>query len=154
MNQRLKQLATKIGLDSPENEQLRLAFSLACAARIRHLLEEQRAIDCLDALSQYVEGQLDRVGLRHYQNEAARLANQHKGSKSIDGCGHAAVSATYAVANALSGKALEVASYAAYAAVYADGGYAAVAEQESFESEFSWQVATLATLAAQACSHP
>lgn len=81
--------------------------------------------------------------------EAARLANHHQGSKSIDGCGHAAVSATYAVAKAVEGKALEAASYAAYAVVYAQGGSAAVADHESFEPEFGWQLSALASLANQ-----
>jgi len=149
MNQALEQLTKEIGLAAPEKEPLRLAFSLACATRVRHLLEDACIIDCLDALAHYVEGRLDRAALAHFQSEAARLANQHRGSKSIDGCGHAAVSASYAVANALNGKALEAASYAAYAIVYAEGGYAAVAERVAFEAEFSWQLATLAALATQ-----
>jgi hypothetical protein len=61
----------------------------------------------------------------------------------MNGCGHAAVSATYAVANAINGKALQAASYAAYATVYASGGYAAVADREAFEPEFAWQLAAL-----------
>jgi hypothetical protein len=80
--------------------------------------------------------------------EAARLANSHSGSRSIDGCGHAAVSAAYAVANALAGKALAAADYAAYAAVYGQGGYGAVADLESFAPEHAWQVRCLAAFAA------
>jgi hypothetical protein len=60
----------------------------------------------------------------------------------MNGCDHAAVSATYAVANAINCKALAV-SYAAYATVYASGGYAAVADREAFEPEFAWQLAAL-----------
>jgi hypothetical protein len=57
------------------------------------------------------------------------------------------VSAAYAVAKAVDGKALEAASYAAYAVVYAQGGSAAVADRESFEPEFEWQLSALVSLA-------
>jgi hypothetical protein len=60
------------------------------------------------------------------------------------------VSATYALANALAGRALEAASYAAYAAVYAYGGYA-VNDPSSFDPEIEWQVAQLRRLASE---HP
>ena len=45
--------------------------------------------------------------------------------------------ATCAVANALAGKALQAAEYAAYSAVYGQGGYGAASERESFEPEVS-----------------
>ena len=64
----------------------------------------------------------------------------------IDGTAHAAVSATYAVVNALAGRALDAASYAAYATVYAYGGYA-VNDPQSFEAEFAWQVERFRELA-------
>jgi hypothetical protein len=51
------------------------------------------------------------------------------------------------VANALAGKALQAAEYAAYALVYGQGGYGAVADRESFQAEFSWQATCLASLA-------
>ena len=76
----------------------------------------------------------------------AKAANSHRGSNSIDGTAHAAVSATYAVANALAGRALDAASYAAYATVYAYGGYA-VNDPQSFEAEFAWQVERFRELA-------
>ena len=44
-------------------------------------------------------------------------------------------------------KALEAASYAAYATVYAQGGAAAVADRAAFEPEFCWQLASLTALA-------
>jgi len=147
MNQALEQLASETGLLAPENETLRLAFAHACVIRIRHLLEEPEVIECLDVLGRYLDGRASREALEHSQREADRLANQHRGSKSIDGCGHAAVSASYAVANAINGKALQAASYAAYATVYADGGYGAVSEREAFEPENSWQVAALRDMA-------
>ena len=100
----------------------------------------------MHAFSRYLDGELEQSVFEHVQVMANRLANQHRGSKSIDGCGHAAVSASYAVANAVNGKALQAASYAAYAKVYADGGYGAVADREAFEPEFSWQVGELRVL--------
>lgn len=147
MNDALDQLAAGIGLADPAQDGLRLAFGHACVARVRHLLEEPEVERCLSVLAQYVDGRAGRDALDAATADAVRLANSHRGSASIDGCGHAAVSASYAVANALQGKALEAASYAAYATVYAQGGSAAVADRAAFEPEFAWQCATLRTLA-------
>lgn len=85
--------------------------------------------------------------LQAASERAAALANQLPGSRSLDGVGHAAVSATYAVAQALAGKALVAADYAAYATVYGEGGYGAVADPQSFEPEHVWQLACLRGLA-------
>jgi hypothetical protein len=147
MNRALEDLALSIRLEAPENERIRLAFAYACASRVRHLLEEPAVEQCLDVMGRILEGAADIDELERSRVEAGRLANGHQGSKSIDGCGHAAVSATYAVAKALEGKALEAASYAAYAVVYAQGGYAAAADRDSFEPEFAWQLAKLSALA-------
>ena len=147
MNDALDQLAAGIGLAAPGNEGLRLAFGHACVARVRHLLEEPEVERCLAVLEQFVNGKAGRDALDTAKVAAVQLANSHRGSASIDGCGHAAVSASYAVANALQGKALEAASYAAYATVYAQGGSTAVTDRASFEPEFSWQRATLRSLA-------
>ena len=152
MNNALETLAAKVQLTAPSNRQLRFAFTYACADRVRHLLEDPAVVDCLDVLGRFVNGTASVEELELAQQEAARLANSHGGSKSIDGCGHAAVSATYAVAKAVEGKAIEAASYAAYAIVYAQGGYAAVADRGSFEPEFAWQVASLTALAGQLAS--
>jgi hypothetical protein len=149
MNQALASLAKDVDLDSPSNERLRLEFGHACALRVKHLLEDPAVMQCLSKLGQYLEGTISEQGLQQAAAEASRLANQHQGSQSIDGCGHAAVSATYAVANALAGKAIQAADYAAYAAVYGQGGYGAVADRESFQPEFAWQLGHLATLAHQ-----
>jgi hypothetical protein len=146
VNENLARLAQQAALDAPANERLRLQFGHACVLRVQHLLEEQAVADCLAALGRYLDGSIDRAQMQQHAAEASRLANHHQGSKSIDGCGHAAVSATYAVANALAGKALAAAEYAAYATVYGQGGYAAVADRESFEPEFAWQVQTLTSL--------
>ncbi len=147
VNAALDRLAKQIDLNAPSNERLRLEFGYACALRVKHLLEEPAVAECLFGLGQYLSGSLSHAVLEQLAAEAARLANHHQGSKSIDGCGHAAVSATYAVANALSGNALQTAEYAAYATVYGQGGYGAVADRESFEPEFDWQVQCLASLA-------
>ena len=147
MNDALDQLAASLGLAHPDNEGLRLAFGHACAARVRHLLEESEVEHCLAVLGQFVEGHAGRDALEAARTQALQLANAHRGSASIDGCGHAAVSASYAVAKALQGRALEAASYAAYATVYAQGGSAAVADPAAFEPEFSWQRACLRSLA-------
>jgi hypothetical protein len=122
---------------------MRLAFGYACTTRISHLLEEPEVLGCLDTLRRFLEGGATSDELKRAQTEADRLANHHRGSKSIDGCGHAAVSASYAVANAINGRVLQAADYAAYATVYADGGYGAVAQREAFEPEFAWQISAL-----------
>lgn len=149
MNEALDRLAKQLDLAASSNERLRLEFGNACSLRVKHLLEEPAVLECLTALGQYLEGSLNRVQLENAATKAALLANHHQGSKSIDGCGHAAVSATYAIANALSGKAVQAAEYAAYASVYGQGGYGAVADLESFQPEYSWQVSCLASLAAR-----
>ena len=146
MNTALEQLAAHLGLARPEMRGLRLAFAWACVARVDSLLEEPAVVQCLAVLGRHVGGSASREELDAAAAEAARLANAHRGSKSIDGCGHAAVSATYAVANALAGKAIEAAAYAAYATVYAQGGYAAVADRQSFDAEHAWQLGELQRL--------
>lgn len=148
MNASLERLARQLDLGAADHERLRLAFGRACAQRVEHLLEEQGALDCLASLGRYLDGAISHEQLGRAAAEAARLANRHQGSTSIDGCGHAAVSATYAVASALAGKALRAAEYAAYASVYGQGGYGAVSDPESFEVEFAWQTGCLESLAA------
>ncbi|MEJ8810205.1 putative immunity protein [Variovorax ureilyticus] len=126
---------------------LRFAFACACVERVRHLLEDEPVVRCLDTLAGYVAGRVDREALHRAASDAAALANRHPGSRSLDGVGHAAVSASYAVANALAGRAVQAADYAAYAIVYGEGGYGAVSDPESFVPEKSWQLATLERLA-------
>ena len=146
MNHLLSRLATSANLDAANREPLRLAFGLACASRVQHLLEDPQAIECLAMLQAFVEGTSDHAALDEAREVIARASNSHRGSNSIDGSAHAAVSATYAVANALAGRALDAASYAAYATVYAYGGYA-VNDPQSFEAEFAWQVERFRELA-------
>ncbi len=147
MNQALEDLATRLSLDDPAHERLRLEFAYACVLRVKHFIEEPAVAECLFGLGQFLSGAVGRAQLDAWAAQAARLANRHPGSKSIDGTGHAAVSATYAVANAVAGRALQAAQYAAYAMVYGQGGYGAVADRESFEPEFRWQVEQLSSLA-------
>ncbi|HMA10202.1 MAG TPA: hypothetical protein VKP68_20140 [Ramlibacter sp.] len=148
MNQELARLALETGLFEPGRRQLRLAFGLACVDRVQHLLEEPRALACVATLRDVVAGRSDTAALDSASREVAAVANGHRGSNSIDGSAHAAVSATFAAANALAGRPIEAASYAAYAAVYAYGGYA-VNDPTAFEPEFEWQVAQLRRLAAE-----
>ncbi len=147
MNQALESLAAKLSLNDPVREHLRLEFGYACVLRVKHFIEAPSVADCLFGLGQFLSGAVDRSCMEALAAQAARLTNQHQGSTSIDGAGHAAVSAKFAVANALAGKALQAAEYSAYAMVFGQGGYEAVADRESFEPEFQWQVETLSSLA-------
>jgi len=105
--------------------------------------------ECLNILGKFLGDTASSSALSQAGETADRLANQRRGSKSIDGCGHAAVSASYAVANAVNGRATQAASYSSYAIMYAQGGYAAVADRDAFESEFTWQLNLLRKLAAE-----
>lgn len=148
MNAELNELFAEHKLGSDDHRALRLAFAHACAERVRHRLEDARAIELLDVLKAYVEGGADEARLAQAAEESAAVANRHRGSPSIDGSQHSAVSATYAVAKALAGKAIEAADYAAYSTVYGYGGYA-VRDPDSFAPEHAWQVATLRQLLAK-----
>ncbi|POZ61605.1 hypothetical protein [Chromobacterium alticapitis] len=150
MNDALKALAAALRLDAPERETLRLRFGLACARRVEHLLENQEVQACLDGLQRYLAGETDHAALDVLARRAAELARGHPGSPSLDGCGHAAVSASHAVAMALAGRALPAADYAAYAAVYGEAGYGAAATPSAFESEWDWQARCLNELASAA----
>lgn len=147
MNEALARAAADVRLDDPSRGDLRYAFALACVERIAHLLEEPRAIAAVPVLRGFVAGTVSRAELETTRDDMQRVANSHRGSQSIDGAAHAAVSATYALANALAGRALEAASYAAYASVYAYGGYA-VSDPSAFEPEDTWQADELRRLAA------
>lgn len=145
MNFELEKRIKELALDAEAQRQLRYRFAFACADRVRHRLEDPRAIVLLDVLHAYAEGCADEAALTDAIDQAAVVANQHRGSKSIDGSGHSAVSATYAVAAALAGKAQAAAEYAAYSTVYGYGGYA-VNDPEAFAPEYAWQMETLESL--------
>lgn len=150
MNDALDALSQQLGLGlACAHERLRLAFGHACACRVEQFIEQEDVSHCLHGLGAYLDGTIGQAELAALAAQATRLANQHQGSRSLDGSGHAAVSATYAVANALAGKARQAADYAAYAAVYGQGGYGAVADRQSFEPELAWQLGCLARLATQ-----
>ena len=146
MNAALAALARKLQL--AQDERLRVAFAAACIDRVRHLLEQPRALALAEALAQAAREGRGFADLQHFAQEAAEVARSHPGSRSLDGGGHSAVSATHALAKALAGRELEAADYAAYAAVYAYGGYA-VADLQSFEPEHAWQVDCLRRLHGQ-----
>lgn len=143
----LARVAREIGLMEPRREHARHAFALACVLRIEHLLEHPEAIAAVPVLRGHVAGEVDAATLATTAARVREVARSHRGSHSIDGSQHAAVSATNALANALEGRALEAASYAAYATVYAYGGYA-VTDASAFAPEIDWQLRELRRLAA------
>ncbi|WP_427913434.1 hypothetical protein ACPWT1_00190 [Ramlibacter sp. MMS24-I3-19] len=116
----------------------RLRFGLVCVERVGHLMEQDDVLACLAAFR-------DRILRGAFEDALADaskvqvLANSHQGSRSLDGVGHAAVSATYALAKAVAGQARQAAEYAAYAAVYGQGGYGATSDPASFVPEQEWQ---------------
>jgi hypothetical protein len=142
MNAELHRLAGEIGLDTEAKAWLRLRFGFACAQRVRHLLESPEAVGGLDTLGAFLEGKASPAALALAARQMAEVAGSHPGSRSLDGTAHAAVSATYAVYQAVSGRALQAAEYAAYAMVYAYGAYA-ITDPDAFAEEFEWQVSAL-----------
>ena len=142
MNPALAPLLATRSKDDP----LHWRFALACVARVQHLLESTEVIAQLAVLRAFVEGACDRATLDRAAAVAAGLATRHRGSSSIDGTAHSAVSATHAVARALAGRAGEAADYAAYAAVYAYASHA-VTDPEAFAEEHAWQLETWQRLA-------
>jgi len=105
------------------------------------------AIAAFLAFGDYLAGRLDDAAFDALGLQILQIANQHPGSRSLDGSQHAAVSATYALANAINGRALEAASYAAYSKVYGYGGYA-VNDPDAFSEEYAAQVQILQDLIA------
>jgi hypothetical protein len=146
MNAALSELAKQLQLDVVDNEMLRWRFAHACANHVRHLVEHPGALAALDVLQRYVNGEATAAERDAAAELAAQIAQHHHGSTSIDGTAHAYVSATYAVAKALAGKAIDAADYAAYATVYNYGAYA-LKDPSSFDSVHRWQVETLNELA-------
>ncbi|RZI71180.1 MAG: hypothetical protein EOP80_15535 [Variovorax sp.] len=143
MHSELDRLLNTLEPATTENLESRLRFGLACAQHVAHLLEDPDVLVCLQACSRIVEAQAPMSDLPALAARADGLANRHPGSRSLDGVGHAAVSATYACAKAIAGKARQAAEYAAYAAVYGEGGYGATSDPAAFEPEYEWQVRQL-----------
>lgn len=132
-------------LNAPEMERVRFEFCFACASRINHLLELDEALSAYQDFKSYLEGELNLVEFENLQKSIFSIANKHQGSKSLDGTKHSAVSATYALANAINGNAVAAAEYAAYSKTYGYGGYA-VSNLESYQEEYSEQVNILKRL--------
>ena len=148
MTPELDQLLRAVEPASDENLDERLKFGLLCAARVAHLLERPEVLACLDALRAIVNDPAVKDKMPELIARSDELANRHQGSRSLDGVGHAAVSATYACAKAIAGRARQAAEYAAYAAVYGQGGYGATSDPTAFEPEFEWQAQQLQTVLA------
>jgi hypothetical protein len=146
VNPSLNELAKRLQLDAAENEMLRWRFAYACANHVRHLVEHPGALVALDVLQRYVNGEVTPAERGAAAESAAQIAQHHHGSTSIDGTAHAYVSATYAVAKALAGRAIEAADYSAYATVYNYGAYA-LRDPSSFDLVHRWQIETLNDLA-------
>jgi hypothetical protein len=146
MNATLNELTKQLQLEASGNKTLRWAFAYACANHVRHLVEHPGALAALDVLARYVNGDASEAEREAAATSAAQIAQHHHGSASIDGTAHAYVSATYAVAKALAGKAIEAADYSAYATVYNYGAYA-LKDPSSFDPVHRWQVETLNELA-------
>jgi hypothetical protein len=144
----LDRLLRALEPSSDDNLGERLKFGLLCAGRVAHLMEQPDVLACLEALRAIV----DNPGIRDVSPaliaRSDELASRHEGSRSLDGVGHAAVSATYACAKAIAGRARQAAEYAAYAAVYGQGGYGATCDPAAFEPEFEWQAQQLQALLA------
>ena len=151
MNVELRRLAVRHELELPLQRRLALQFAHACISRVAHLLEDEQAIAGLQRFGILLQDSADDHGLAALASEMAAVANRHQGSRSLDGSQHAAVSATYALAQAVSGKAVAAAEYAAYSKVYAYGGYA-VRDLESFSEEYAWQVECVQELLARAAT--
>ncbi len=146
MNAALHELARELRLEAPLNDKLRWAFAYACASHVRHLVEHVGALAALDVLARYVNDDATETEREAAAASVAQIAQHHHGSSSIDGSAHAYVSATFAVAKALAGRALDAADYAAYATVYNYGAYA-VKDSSSFDEVHARQVEVLRELA-------
>ena len=148
MNIELRALVDKVALNTPRMEKTRFEFCFACASRINHLLELDEALSAYQDFKSYLDGQISQADFENLQTTIFSIANKHQGSKSLDGTKHSAVSATYALANAINGNAIAAAEYAAYSKTYGYGGYA-VSDLDSYQGEYSAQVAILQELLAQ-----
>jgi hypothetical protein len=144
----LDQLLRILEPATAENLDARLRFGLMCVKRVSALMEQTEALDSLDEFAQIIEAAESRNALAALAASTDALANRHQGSRSLDGVGHAAVSATYALAKACAGKARQASEYAAYAAVYGQGGYGATSDPSSFVPEYEWQADQLRSVLA------
>lgn len=150
MHPELRKIAAE--LESVGNPQsLGLRFGLACVEEVAANLESDEVIAVLERFRACLAGSgpHPQTELEDLAATMAALAASHPGSRSIDGTRHAAVSATYALAKAVSGQAIEAAAYAAYSCVYGYGGYA-VSDPEAFSEVHARQMDRLRALKHQA----
>lgn len=130
---------------APAEDAVHLRFALACARRVQHLLENPEVMQQIEVLQSCVDGRCDKAALGRAAASAADLATRHRGSPSIDGTAHAAVSATHCVARAVAGDAEGAADYAAYAMVYSYSCHA-VTDPSAYAGEHAWQIDTWRSL--------
>lgn len=142
MNRQLRILAGKHQFESDRYQKERLVFGLGCVNRITHLLIDEQLTTILEHARQYLAGELSSSEFDMHVKDAQKIAQSHAGTNGIDGAGNAAVSATYAVAKALSGDAINAAEYAAYATVYSYASHT-VTDPSAYEQEYQWQVNAL-----------
>ncbi len=142
MNSELENLIRAV----PPGDTQRLHFALACARRVQHLLENPEVMQQIEVLQSCVDGRCGKATLDRAAASAADLATRHRGSPSIDGTAHAAVSATHCVARAVAGDAQGAADYAAYAMVYSYSCHA-VTDPSAYAGEHAWQIDTWHALA-------
>lgn len=145
----LKRIAAAINLDSDEQFKLRIQFGISCVQRVKGLLTDNQIADALSIGEKFAEGECARDDLDNAATLAAKAAQSHAGSGSLDGSGNAAVSVGRGVAAALAGRALEASEYAAYASVYAYASYA-VSDLSAYVPEQEWQITRLKELACYA----
>ncbi len=143
----LKRLALDVGLDGDTRFDLRIRFGITCIERVEHLLIDDSIIAAFALGKKYAAGLCDRATLAVAADSAAATARSHAGSNSLDGSGNAAVSASYGVAAALAGRALEASEYAAYASVYSYSSHA-VTDLDAYRDEHDWQLRKLSGLIA------
>jgi hypothetical protein len=138
VNLELEKIIKETGLD----RNALLKFAYLCVSRVSDLLENEDAIRAYKLFNLYLNGEVTEVEFVKLAEEIKVVASSHQGSNSIDGSKHSAVSATYALANAINAKVVEAANYAAYSKIYGYGGYA-VNDPDSFKEEYAEQVKLL-----------
>ncbi len=145
ISEELKKLAKTIDLDSEDNFEFRIKFGIACIQRVKGLLTDDQIIEALAIGERYIQEECSRSELDNAAASAARNAQSHAGSGSLDGSGNAAVSVSRGVAAALNGRALEASAYATYVSVYSYSA-SAVTDLSAYAPEQKWQIAKLGEL--------
>jgi hypothetical protein len=146
MHPDLEKIAAELH-SSDSDHALALRFGLACVEEVAGNLESDEVIAVLERFRVCLAnfGPDSQSELQDLAARIAKLATNRPGSRSLDGSRHAAVSATYALAKAVSGQAIEAAAYAAYSCVYGYGGYA-VADPDAFSEVHRKQLDRLQAL--------